>query len=252
MYIDEVGNNDLGSAGDPNHRFLSLTGVIMTLDEASVLHEKVESLKRIFFQAHPDDPLILHRKELVNARTPFEALKDESVKNDFNTRLLSLIQETSFELITVVIDKKDHSDRYKVWKYDPYHYCLSILLERYCMFLSDKSATGDVLAESRGGKEDIRLKKSFRGLIEKGTDFISSDRFQKTFTSKELKVKLKASNIAGLQLCDLLAHPSKREVLMENQLISDSRSIFGDRINEILKDKYYKGKNGNVYGKKLL
>lgn len=252
MYIDEVGNNDLGSAEDPNHRFLSLTGVVMTLEESTVLHERIESLKRTFFRAHPDDPLILHRKELVNAKPPFEALQDESVKDDFNNRLLNLIRDTNFEIITVVIDKKEHRERYKVWKYDPYHYCLSVLLERYCMFLSDKSAEGDVLAESRGGKEDMRLKKSFRGLIEKGTDFMASDRFQKSFTSKELKVKLKASNIAGLQLCDLLAHPSRREVLMEHHLINDNRSLFGDRINEILKGKYYKGRNGNVYGKKLL
>jgi hypothetical protein len=28
IYIDEVGNPDLESSDDPNHRFLSLTGVI--------------------------------------------------------------------------------------------------------------------------------------------------------------------------------------------------------------------------------
>ena len=32
IYIDEVGNPDLESCDDPNHRFLSLTGVIVALD----------------------------------------------------------------------------------------------------------------------------------------------------------------------------------------------------------------------------
>ena len=31
MYIDEVGNSDLGASDNPNHRYLSLTGVIFDL-----------------------------------------------------------------------------------------------------------------------------------------------------------------------------------------------------------------------------
>ena len=31
IYIDEVGNPDLKSSDNPNHRFLSLTGVILEL-----------------------------------------------------------------------------------------------------------------------------------------------------------------------------------------------------------------------------
>ena len=32
IYIDEVGNPDLESSDDPNHRFLSLTGIILELE----------------------------------------------------------------------------------------------------------------------------------------------------------------------------------------------------------------------------
>ena len=31
MYVDEVGNADLRSSDDPNHRFFSLTGVVLEL-----------------------------------------------------------------------------------------------------------------------------------------------------------------------------------------------------------------------------
>ena len=31
MYVDEVGNSDLDSSQDPNHRYLSLTGVVVEL-----------------------------------------------------------------------------------------------------------------------------------------------------------------------------------------------------------------------------
>lgn len=35
LYVDEVGNADLKSSDNPNHRFLSLTGVILELNHVS-------------------------------------------------------------------------------------------------------------------------------------------------------------------------------------------------------------------------
>jgi hypothetical protein len=36
----------------------------------------------------------------------------------------------------------------------PYHYGLLALMERYCGWLDFNNATGDIMAESRGGKEE--------------------------------------------------------------------------------------------------
>jgi hypothetical protein len=50
LYIDETGNSDLKSSGDPNHRFLSLTGLIVSQkDAAQKLHPKLEQLKTEIF-----------------------------------------------------------------------------------------------------------------------------------------------------------------------------------------------------------
>ena len=66
MYIDEVGNSDLESSDNPNHRFLSLTGVIISLDYVrDILFPEMERLKEKHFGSHPDDPIILHRKESI-------------------------------------------------------------------------------------------------------------------------------------------------------------------------------------------
>jgi hypothetical protein len=35
LYIDETGNADLKASRDPNHQFLSLTGIVMGLDYAA-------------------------------------------------------------------------------------------------------------------------------------------------------------------------------------------------------------------------
>ena len=37
LYVDEVGNPDLGHSDDPNHRFLSLTGVALDLRHKATL-----------------------------------------------------------------------------------------------------------------------------------------------------------------------------------------------------------------------
>lgn len=55
MYVDEVGNADLRSSDDPNHRFLSLTGVVIGLGQVeSVVHPQMEGLKSAFFGSQTD------------------------------------------------------------------------------------------------------------------------------------------------------------------------------------------------------
>jgi len=252
IYIDEVGNPDLESSENPNHRFLSLTGVIIELDHVrDVVAPQLEALKREFFFSHPDDPVILHRKELVNMKSPFHALKNPAVKKLFDHQLLGLLREWQYQVISVCIDKKNHKDTYQTWRYDPYHYCLAILMERYFFFLNEKGLQGDVMAESRGGKEDMRLKKSFDGLWENGTEYIPTNQFHSVLTSKKLKVKPKANNVAGLQLADLIAHPSRNEMLHEKGFLSNGLRPFGEKIVTILQDKYYQ-RNGRIFGKKFI
>jgi hypothetical protein len=55
---------------------------------------------------------------------------------------------------------------------------------------------------------------------------------------KQLKVKNKSNNIAGLQIADLVAHPSFRSTLArrENQPLPDN---FGGRIARLLEDSKY-------------
>ena len=75
----------------------------------------------------------------------------------------------------------------------------------------------------------MRLKKSFLRLWEQGTQFVEPGQFQERFTSKQLKVKTKTNNIAGLQLCDLLAHSSRHEILWENRLIDRPPAAFAEK-----------------------
>lgn len=249
LYIDEVGNSDLNASRDPNHRYLSLTGVILELDYVrTTVAPSIEDLKVRYFNSHPDSPLILHRKELANRRYPFHSLRDPELEHSFNQELLSLLRNLRYTVITVVIDKLEHQQRYTAWRFDPYHYCLAVLMERYILWLEEMSTTGDVMAESRGGKEDRRLKASYARLYETGTDYVRPEVFARLLTSKELKVKPKSNNIAGLQLADLIAHPSFKAT----QARRDNRPLattFGGLIAGILEaDKYHRSPNNKIDG----
>ena len=239
----------MGASQNPNHRYLSLTGVILELGYVeSTVFPAIEDLKKRYFHSHPDEPVILHRKELVNKKHPFENLRDPNIEQAFNRELLKLIKELDYVVITIVIDKLEHTQRYTTWRFDPYHYCLTVIVERYVLWLKSRNATGDVMAESRGGKEDRRLKDSFERVHSSGSNFMSPEDFQACLTSRQLKVKPKSNNIAGLQLADLIAHPSFRATLArhEHQRLPDN---FGGRIAQILEDnKYYMSAGGQVDG----
>lgn len=113
IYIDEVGNPDLESSDNPNHRFLSLTGVILALDYVEAeAYPQMEALKARFFGSHPDDPVVLHRKEMVNAKPPFEALKDPDVRQRFDDELIALLRSWQYTVISVCLDKKRHKETY--------------------------------------------------------------------------------------------------------------------------------------------
>jgi hypothetical protein len=249
MYVDEVGNSGLRTSVDPLHRFLSLTGVIIGLRRVEeAVAPGLEALKKKFFGSHPDEPVVLHRKELVNKKRPFDALRDPDVERRFNADLLRFLEDSEYAVITVTIDKLEHLTRYQSWRYDPYHFCLAALVERYVMWLNRRRVRGDVMAESRGGKEDRRLKDSFARLCERGTDHMEAEQFLGPLTSRQLKVKSKANNIAGLQVADIIAHPIFKAMHCDRER-TPRPDTFGMRIYRIIeRGKLDRSSSGQLDG----
>ncbi len=232
-------------------RYLGLTGCIVQAEYyRTEFHPRLEELKQNFFPHNPDEPVILHRKDIINKNGPFWRLRNPEVEKSFNESLLSYVTKMKYTVITVVIDKKVHIERYNSFAYHPYHFCLAAILERYCGLLHFKNAQGDVMAESRGGAEDRQLKEAYRSVFNGGTQYRRAEFFQQVLTSKEIKLKTKAANIAGLQVADLLAYSLKQEILVENERISQvDGEIFGQRLCQEIQDKYNRQQHsGKVYG----
>lgn len=115
--------------------------------------------KRRYFGSHPDEPVTLHRKELVNHRYPFQALRDPDVESMFNQDLLTYLRNWEYRVVTVCLDKKNHIETYQTWARSPYYYCLVILLERFNFWLNRIDSKGDVTAEYRDCKERYAIER---------------------------------------------------------------------------------------------
>ncbi len=91
------------------------------------------------------------------------------------------------------------------------------------------------------------VKREFRSLMENGTPFLSAQELQNYITSKEIKLKPKSANIAGLQLADLIAHPAKMGILLTHGCsIANPPSLATHRIIRGIQPLY------NAYGRVFL
>jgi len=240
LYIDESGDHYYSDSDETERRYLCLLGVYFDLRYYETdFQPRFEQFKIKHFSRDVDDRIIiLHRKEIINKQGHFSALKDLQKEKAFNTELLDIMISGKFGIISVVIDKKSHRKRWGTNAAHPYHYCLLAIVQRFVGFLNFYNSRGDVMAESRGGSEDMQLKAEFTHLYETGTPYVSANNFQAVLSSREIKLKKKEQNIAGLQIADLFAYPCKQDVLLGGKAIPKYEGRFGQKLLEVAQDKY--------------
>lgn len=198
---------------------------------------EVQRIKAEILELDPDEVVPLHRKEIMNKVHPFHRLRDPAKETAFNAAILKLLMDLDFTAITVVIDKQAHLAKYKKWAYDPYHYCLETLFERYCLTLNRRGGQGDIVSEARGKREDERLAKAYEDLYNNPGRIYRAVK-DRCLTSKHLKISKKSQNIVGLQIADMIAHPSAMYV---RRLFNNEPQLtgFGAQIVNILRERKY-------------
>ena len=145
-----------------------------------------------------------------------------------------------FTLVIVVVDKLRLKQNYPS-PFHPYHMALDYMLQRYCGFLDHLGRRGDVMAESRGRKEDTLLKNAYRHIHTHGDMHHKAAFYRQVLSTREMKVKPKKANIAGLQLSDILANPCKQQMLFDYGMEDVSErwpGSFSERMADIAGSKY--------------
>jgi hypothetical protein len=249
LYLDESGDHVFRDVIEPAHRYLCLLGCWFRNPDYLKFHESLEQLKSGLLPHHPDDPVVLHREDMLNARKEFKALREPGVRKEWDEGLLGVMGAAAFRIVAVVIDKLALRKAYGEAAAHPYHLGLGFLLQRYAGFLNHINRTGDLMAESRGGAEDRLLKESYSRVYERGVWQTHASSFQGALSSCQLKLKTKNANISGLQLADLLGHPVKQWVLRNHGLLEGELAPFAQRVLKTVEGKFNRHLyNGRIEG----
>lgn len=209
LFLDEHGTDTKKRLHLDGQRYFSLTGVAMRVKHArDFLEPELNRIKADIFDDDPDARICLHRSHIVRCKGPFERLKFEEVRNAFDRRLLRLMSDAEYRVITVFIDKLWMEEQLHWARSHPYHYLMEIMIEKYTQFLRRMNDIGDIMPEARSNGQDTALQAEFDRCRIKGTQYVDADEICRRIPSKNLKFRTKKDNSAGLQLCDLIAHPS--------------------------------------------
>jgi hypothetical protein len=159
----------------------------------------VEKLKFNYF-GH--DSVVLHEHDIRKQKGDFAFLSHLPTRIEFVRQLSSIMDASNFILIACVVDKARMS-KSEGASTNPYHIALDICLECLRGFLVEKKQDHlqtHVVVECRGKKEDRELELEFRRICDGNNAGNRQLPFDVVFADKK-------TNLAGLQLADLVARP---------------------------------------------
>lgn len=211
LFVDECGDPFLNKVNE-DFPIFTLCGIIVSKLQLEALETKVADLKSHFWG---EKEIILHSRDIRKHQRGFEILLDPEVKRDFYQRVNAIIgEEGTFTIVCCSILKlpfieKNGKDE------DIYGIALSRLVERSVFFLDelgqDNGTDLNIIMEMRGKKEDYDLASYYETFKTCGTKWLTPERLNSHLN--RFSFRSKKSNLAGLQVADLVAYPITRYVL---------------------------------------
>lgn len=194
---------------------------------------QINDLKKAFFQ---DSSVILHEMHIHRSKSdsPYAVLQEEEKMKAFWQAINRVFIENKFIVFATCINEQIFKQTYTTNK-TVYSIALEILIENFVHFLSSCCSTGDIYVESSNAtpdQHDNQLQYHFHDLKSRGTRYLDRRTLQHHLGT--INFPLKADNIVGLQLADLIPNSLNRYLCKKQQ------RTYG-LINTILKLAY----NGN-------
>ncbi len=237
VYLDEAGDHTLELV---DKDFPVFVLALFICDQTTYSQQIVPAVNQLKMDYFGHDAVILHSRDIRKAQDEFGFLTNPGRRAEFLERLHRIMAESEYYLIASAIRKQAHRDRYGLNADNPYDLALTFSLERLLPLLEDHQQRKiQLIAESRGKREDDELMLSFLRVVSHGTTYIKAERFK--HVDFRLKFVPKVMNILGTQLADLAAYPIARYVL------NPSRPNLP---YEVLKGKFYRGR-GAIHGLKV-
>ena len=222
VYVDESGDHSLASI-DSGYPVFVLA--LCVFHKRHYSEKIIPEIKKLKFHYFGHDSVVLHENEICKQKGAFAFLSHLPTRTQFMNRLSSIIDTSNFILITSVVDKV-RLGRSESGTSNPYHIALGLCLESLRNFLAEKKQDHrqtHVVVECRGKKEDSELELEFRRICDGANRGNRNLPFDVVFADKK-------TNLAGLQLADLVARPVGLSYIRPTQ----SNQAF-----DLLKRKFY-------------
>ena len=205
IFIDESGDPDLERI-DPRFPVLNLLCVLIRKED--YLDQVIPHITAIKQQFFGDSDLVLHESEMRRKQGPFKVFSDTALHHRCVSALLGMMREAPIHVIAASIHKARLKSRYSR-PFDPYDLAMRFCLERIHGFLKRHGQTErltQVVFESRGKREDRRALAQFVAIH---TDSQPVGQYRPDYARLPMEPLFiaKKANLAGHQLCDLLARP---------------------------------------------
>jgi len=245
LYLDETG--DWGYPNyDPYRPVLCLCGSIIHDDYYT--RSISPSFKKLKKDKLGKEDVVLHRYKVWQRKGKFSVLKTQSRVDDCIVQFSQFFASLDFTILLAALDKVDHYKTYGMKRVDKwlpkdvYALLFTFIVERFVAFLMERSkATGKIIAERRGTKEDQRLQFWYSTILQNGTQFYRYWQFQKVLPTA-VEFRPKRDNILGLQISDWIATPMSKKV----ECPDGSTDKFGEWA--LYKDKIWLGVNAPAPG----
>lgn len=222
VYVDESGDHSLASI-DPDYPVFVLALCIFHKRHYS--EKIIPAVEKLKFNYFGHDSVVLHENEIRKQKGDFAFLSHLPTRKEFLARLSSIMDASNFILIACVVDKVRLSRSAGVAS-NPYHVALGICLEALRNFLAEKKQDQlktHVVVECRGKREDSELELEFRRICDGDNPGNKHLPFDIVFADKK-------TNLAGLQLADLVARPLGLNYIRPKQV---------NQAFDLLKRKFY-------------
>lgn len=235
VHADESGSPDLHRVDPQFPVFVVAFCLSKMSDYARQIVPAVTELKLKHF-GH--DAVVLHEYDIRKGRESFEFSSDDA-RREFMEDLDKLMIDAPVRFAASMIDKRTMPEKLAPWL-DGYGVCFQHGSARVTDIIqresgvSPDSALIRIVAESRGRREDGKLRDAFDELA--GAEDPPSPA-----ADFELVIAEKSLNLPGLQLADLAAHPIARHYLEPDQPnrawdAIRGKLVDGPQVNETLVD----------------
>ncbi len=209
VYLDEAGDHTLELV---DKEFPLFTTALFICEQTVYTQKILPAVNQLKMDFFGHEAVILHSRDIRRAQNNFLFLRNGEKRLLFTKRLNQIMADSEYNIIASVIRKQLHKERYGMNAENPYDLALLFSIERLLRLLeSIKQNQIQIIAESRGKKEDDELMLSFLKIINHGTFYNAAERFKKI--RFDLKFVPKMMNVVGTQLADLAAYPIARHVL---------------------------------------